>query len=474
MRDTILIKNKVGLMHPQEAGNGGGATKNVIIMGAAGRDFHNFNLCFKDDPRYRVIAFTAAQIPAIADRLFPPALAGSLYPAGIPIFPEEQLVDLIRRQRVDLVAFSYSDLAHVEVMHLAAIVTAAGADFILIGNKRTMLEARKPVLAVCGVRTGCGKSQTTRRVCEIVRELGHRVVVVRHPMPYGDLKEQVAQRFSSYEDFRTYRCTIEEREEYEPLVEQGITVFGGLDFSRILEAAEAEADVIVWDGGNNDTPFFCPDIHIVVFDPLRAGHELLYYPGETNMLLADIAVINKVNTAPAEKVERVRQNIRQHNAGATIVLAESPFLVSRPAAIRGKRVLVVEDGPSLTHGEMEYGAGELAARKYEADEVVDPRPYATGSIKETFHRYPHIGPVLPTMGYGREQIYELEQTINRSGCDLVLFATPIHLPRLLSVRLPTMRVRYEYCDHGQPSLKEVLVKILREKGVRKREGEERI
>ena len=441
--------------------------ENVIIMGAAGRDFHNFNVCFKNNGRYRVIAFTAAQIPAIADRLFPPALAGSLYPAGIPIFPEEQLADLIRQQGVDLVAFSYSDLPHAEVMHRASLVTAAGADFILLGNKRTMLEARKPVVAVCGVRTGCGKSQTTRKVCEIVRKLGHRVVVVRHPMPYGDLQDQVVQRFSSYGDFSKWCCTIEEREEYEPLVEQGITVFGGLDFERILQAAQAEADVIVWDGGNNDTPFFRPDIHIVVFDPLRAGHELLYYPGEANMLMADIALINKVNTAPAEKVELVRQNIQQHNGGATIVLAESPFLVSRPEAIRGKRVLVVEDGPSLTHGEMEYGAGELAARKYEAAEVVDPRPYATGSIKETFRRYPHIGPVLPAMGYGQEQIEDLQETINRTACDLVLFATPIHLPRLLSIRLPTMRVRYEYRDHGQPSLEEIIAKLLPEKGLPK-------
>jgi len=429
----------------------------VIIMGAAGRDFHNFNVYFRDKSRYKVVAFTAAQIPTIEERLYPPELAGNLYPKGIPIFPEAQLAELIKTHKVDLVAFSYSDVPHVEVMHKASIAMAHGADFIFIGAPYTMLKSKKPVVAVCAVRTGCGKSQTTLKVCNILRNLKKKVVVVRHPMPYGDLRTQAVQRFSSYEDFEKNKCTIEEREEYEPLVDQGIVVYAGVDYGQILEDAEQEADLIVWDGGNNDTPFYRPDIHIVLFDPHRAGHELLYFPGETNMLMADIAIINKVNTASLAQVELVRKNIEKHAPKARIVLAESPVLVKNPKQIKGKRVLVVEDGPTLTHGEMPYGAGLIAAKTYGAADVVDPRPYAKGTIRETYLLYPHTGPVLPAMGYSSDQIQDLEDTINSVDCDLVLFATPIHLTRILSINKTTIRVRYEYRDHDHPYLEEALL-----------------
>jgi predicted GTPase len=429
----------------------------VIIMGAAGRDFHNFNMYFRDNARYEVIAFTAAQIPTIEGRLYPPELAGTLYPEGIPIFPESQLAELIQRHAVDLVAFSYSDVSHVDVMHKASIAMAQGADFILIGAPYTMLKSQRPVVAVCAVRTGCGKSQTTRHVCTILRKRNSRVVVVRHPMPYGDLRTQVAQRFSSYGDFEKHKCTIEEREEYEPLVDQGIVVYAGVDYGQILKMAEQEADCIVWDGGNNDTPFYRPDIHIVLFDPHRAGHELLYFPGETNMLMADIAVINKVDTASVAQVELVRKNVARYAPKASIVLAESPVLVSNPEQIRGKRVMVVEDGPTLTHGEMPYGAGFIAAQTYGAAQVVDPRPYAKATIRDTYLLYPHIGPVLPAMGYTRNQILDLESTINNAPCDIVVFATPIHLTRILSINKPAIRVRYEYQDHDHPYLEEVLI-----------------
>jgi len=433
----------------------------VIIMGAAGRDFHNFNVYFRDNPRYTVVAFTAAQIPNIEERLYPVELAGKLYPKGIPIYPEGQLTDLIRKHKVDLVAFSYSDVPHVEVMHKASVAMAEGADFILIGAPYTMLKSRKPMVAVCAVRTGCGKSQTTRKVCSILQKADKRVVVVRHPMPYGDLRTQIVQRFSTYDDFERKQCTIEEREEYEPLVDQGIVVYAGVDYGKILDEAEKEADVIVWDGGNNDTPFYRPDIHIVLFDPHRAGHELLYFPGETNMLMADIAVINKVDTASLAQVEQVRKNIKTHAPKAMIVLADSPVTVTNPGQIQGKRVLVVEDGPTLTHGEMPYGAGLIAAKAYGAGEIVDPRPYAVGTIKEIYLRYAHLGSVLPAMGYSNEQIDELEQTINSVDCDLVLFATPIQLTRILSLNKPTLRVRYEYQDRQHPTLETVLVDRLK-------------
>ncbi|MBW2299755.1 MAG: GTPase [Deltaproteobacteria bacterium] len=429
----------------------------VIIMGAGGRDFHNFNVYFKDNPRYRVICFTAAQIPNIEGRKYPPELSGKFYPEGIPIFPEKILRDLICEHEVDLVALSYSDIPHVEVMHKASVAMAEGADFILIGAPYTMLKSQKPVVAVCAVRTGCGKSQTTRKVCEILRKKDKKVVVVRHPMPYGDLRKQVLQRFSTYEDFLKHHCTIEEREEYEPIVDLGIVVYAGVDYARILNAAQEEADVIVWDGGNNDTPFYRPEVHIVLFDPHRPGHELLYYPGETNMLMADIAIINKVDTAPSRNVEIVRRNIEKHAPRAEIVLAESPVLVSSPERIRGNRVLVVEDGPTLTHGEMPYGAGAIAARKYGAGELVDPHEYAVGTIREAYKQYPHIGPVLPAMGYSENQIRDLQDTINRAECDLVIFATPIHLTRIVSIARPAIRVRYEYQDHGRPLLEELLL-----------------
>lgn len=434
----------------------------VIIMGAGGRDFHNFNVYFKDNPRYNVIAFTAAQIPDIEGRLYPSELSGELYPEGIPVYPETELTHLIRENKVDLVALSYSDIPHVTVMHKASIAMAEGADFILIGAPYTMLKAEKPVVAVCAVRTGCGKSQATRKVCEILRDYGKKVVVVRHPMPYGDLRAQVVQRFSQYEDFEKHHCTIEEREEYEPIVDQGMVVYAGVDYGRILKEAEKEADVIVWDGGNNDTPFYYPDVHIVLFDPHRPGHELLYYPGETNMLMANIAVINKVDTASLADIEQVRRNILKYAPQAEIVLAESPVLVSAPESIEGKRVLVVEDGPTLTHGEMPYGAGYIAAKTFGASKLVDPRPYAVGTIEKTYLLYAHIGPVLPAMGYSKVQIEELERTINRTDCDLVLFATPIHLTRILKIDKPTIRVRYEYRDHGQPRLEDVLLNRFRD------------
>jgi len=432
----------------------------VIIMGAAGRDFHNFNVYFRDNPRYRVIAFTAAQIPDIEGRLYPPQLSGRAYPQGIPIYPEENLAGLIEEHGIDLVAFSYSDVSYQDVMHKSAIVTAKGADFMLPGTTCTMLRSSRTVVAVCAVRTGCGKSQTTRKVCEILQGLGRKVVVVRHPMPYGDLRRQVMQRFSSFSDFDDQQCTIEEREEYESLVEKGIVVYAGIDYARILKEAEREGEIIVWDGGNNDTPFFHPDIHIVLFDPHRAGHELLYYPGEANMLMADIAIINKVDSSPRGKVEKVRRNIELHAPEAKIIMAESPVFVSRPDMIQGKKVLVVEDGPTLTHGDMASGAGMSAAIKYEAAEVVDPRPFATGTIRDVFRRYPHIEAVLPAMGYHRRQIEDLGLTINNAECDLVLFATPIHLPRILSLRKPSLRVRYDYTDHGSPTLEEVLIRHL--------------
>jgi predicted GTPase len=428
----------------------------VIIMGAAGRDFHNFNLLYKDNPQYQVVAFTAAQIPLVHDRIYPPELAGSLYPAGIPFYPEEELAALIRDQHADLVVLSYSDIPYVEVMHKASLVAAAGADFLLPAAARTWLAATKPVIAVCAVRTGCGKSQTTRKICDILAGLGKKAVVVRHPMPYGDLRRQVVQRFATFEDFSRYRLTIEEREEYEPLVDQGIVVYGGIDYRQILAQAEQEADVIVWDGGNNDTPFFAPDLLVVLFDALRPGHERAYFPGETNMLLADIAIINKVNAAKPEDIETIRANISRYAPKADIVLAISPPLVKEPERIAGKTVLVVEDGPTLTHGGMAFGAGFVAAQNFGAAEIVDPRPFAVGSLQEVFSRYPHIGRVLPAMGYSEAQIRDLEATINNAPADLVLFSTPIHLCRLLTCNKPTIRVRYEYQDYAEPTLAEVL------------------
>ncbi|MCP3955519.1 MAG: GTPase, partial [Desulfobacterales bacterium] len=434
----------------------------ALIMGAAGRDFHNFNVYFRDNKRYNVIGFTATQIPDIEGRLYPPQLAGKMYPEGIPIYTDEKLADLIKSHAIDLVAFSYSDVPHNEVMHKASVVTAAGADFIIIGAPYTMITSSKKVVSVCAVRTGCGKSQTSRKVCQILQKMGKQVVIVRHPMPYGDLTRQIVQRFSSYADFEKHDCTIEEREEYEPVVAMGAVVYAGIDYERILREAEKEADVIVWDGGNNDAPFFKPDVNIVVFDPHRAGHETTYHPGETNMLMADIAVLNKVDSAAPEKVAQVRQTIEQHNPDARIILADSAILVDDPEQIEGKRVLVVEDGPTLTHGEMAYGAGTIAARRFNAAGLVDPRPYLAGTLQDTFAAYSGIGALLPAMGYSRRQVEDMETTINNTDCDLVLFATPIDLTRLIKINKPTIRVRYEYRDNSEPTLESLLVRYFHE------------
>ena len=434
--------------------------ENVIIMGAAGRDFHNFNVYFRGNDRYNVVGFTATQIPDIDGRRYPAELAGEQYADGLPIFADDKLGQLIREHKVDLVAFSYSDVTHAEVMHKASVVTANGADFIIIGAPYTMLESTKKVISVCAVRTGCGKSQTSRRVVEILQQMGKKVVSVRHPMPYGDLTKQVVQRFATYADMEKHNCTIEEREEYEPVVRMGAVVYAGVDYEMILRQAEQEADVIVWDGGNNDTPFYKPDINIVVFDPHRAGHETAYHPGETNMLMADIAVINKVDSADPKDVEMVRRTIAGHNAKARIILADSEVLAETPEEIKGKKVLVVEDGPTLTHGEMTFGAGVIAAQRFGAAEIVDPRPYLAGSLEQTFAQYPHIGSVLPAMGYSPQQVKDLEATINRTECDLVLVATPIDLTRLVQIDKPTVRIRYEYKDNSRPTLGDLIQELL--------------
>ena len=442
--------------------------KRIVIMGAAGRDFHNFNVCFRGHPEYRVVAFTATQIPNIEGRVYPPELAGSGYPDGIDILPESDLPQIIEEKNVDEVVFAYSDVPHEYVMHQASLCLAHGVDFRLLGPDHTMLESRKPVVAVTAVRTGVGKSQTTRRVVEILKGVGLRVVAVRHPMPYGNLLDQVVQRFASYEDLDRYQTTIEEREEYEPHLDRGAVVYAGVDYGRILEQAEEEADVIVWDGGNNDLPFYRPDVHIVLVDPHRPGHEYQYHPGEANLRRADVVIINKIDTAGPEGVNTVRKNIARLNPTAVVIDAASPIFVDDPGAIRGRRVLVVEDGPTLTHGEMKYGAGVVAAKKFGCSELVDPRPYAVGSIIGTFERYPGIGTLLPAMGYGREQVRDLEATLNRVDCDLVAIATPIDLRRLVSINKPMVRVRYELQEIGQPTLNDVLAERLalaRETGV---------
>jgi predicted GTPase len=434
--------------------------ENVIIMGAAGRDFHNFNVYFRGNDRYNVICFTATQIPDIDGRLYPPELSGKQYPNGIPIRSDENLMELIKEKKVDLVAFSYSDVPHNEVMHKASQATAAGADFIIIGAPYTMIESSKTVISVCAVRTGCGKSQTSREIVRALQGMGKKVVSVRHPMPYGDLTQQVVQRFADYDDFDKHNCTIEEREEYEPVVNMGAVIYAGVDYEKILRQAEQEAEVIVWDGGNNDTPFFKPDIHVVVFDPHRVGHETTYHPGETNMLMADIAVINKVDSADPKDVDTLRATIARNNPRAKIVLADSLVTAENGESMRGKRVLVIEDGPTLTHGEMTFGAGVIAARQYGAAEIIDPRPYLVGSLVETFQKYPDIGAVLPAMGYGDQQIEDLERTINAVDCDAVVSATPIDLTRLVKIDKPTLRVRYEYKDNSDPTLKGLIQSML--------------
>lgn len=430
--------------------------RRVIIMGAAGRDFHNFNAVFRSDEAHEVVAFTATQIPNIEGRRYPPALSGPIYPDGIPIHAEDELSDLIRDLSADEVVFAYSDVSHVYVMHKASQVLAAGADFRLIGPNASRFASSKPVVSVCAVRTGSGKSQTTRRVAEALRAMGLTPVVVRHPMPYGDLAKQAVQRFASYEDLEKHDTTIEEREEYEPHLSQGTVVYAGVDYEAILRQAEAEADVVLWDGGNNDLPFYVSDLHIVVVDPHRPGHELAYHPGEANLRMADVVVINKIDTADEENVETVRANALSVNPQATIVNAASPISVQDPEAIRGAKVLVVEDGPTLTHGEMAYGAGVVAAQRFGAAEIIDPRPYAVGSIVETFAKYPTTGDVLPAMGYGDAQRAELEQTINATPADLVLVATPIDLGRILDIKHPNQRVRYDLKEIGQPTLETLL------------------
>jgi predicted GTPase len=432
----------------------------TIIAGAAGRDFHDFNTVFRGDDGAQVVAFTATQIPNIEGRLYPPALSGPLYPEGIPIHPESELEGLIRRHEVDEVVFSYSDVSHEYVMHLASRILAAGAGFRLMNPRRTMLKSTKPIVAVCAVRTGSGKSQTSRKVLEILQsELGYtRVVAVRHPMPYGDLAAQAVQRFASHADMDRAHCTIEEREEYEPYIERNAVIFAGVDYEAILRKAEEEADIIIWDGGNNDLPFFRPDYHIVVVDPHRPGHELRYHPGETNLRMADAVVINKIDTADSSGVNTVLSSVRAVNPSAVIVRGASPLFVEDPAAIQGKRVLVIEDGPTLTHGEMAYGAGVVAARQYGASEIVDPHPYAVRTIADTYNKYPTTGAVLPAMGYGREQMADLEETINRTPVDLVIIATPIDLGRLVDIDKPNQRVRYELQEIGRPTLTDLLRK----------------
>ena len=433
----------------------------IIIMGAAGRDFHNFNVYFRDNPAYRVVAFTATQIPDIEGRTYPAELAGGLYPDGIPIFAEEDLISLINEHAIDRVIFAYSDVPYEYVMTKGAEVNAAGADFTMLGPHATMLRSRVPVISVCAVRTGSGKTSVSKKLCQLLRACNKTVVVVRHPMPYGNLTQQAVQRFSSYEDIERMGCTIEEREEYETHIDAGCTVYAGVDYEKILRQAETEADIIIWDGGNNDFSFFKPDLNIVVADPHRAGDELTYYPGEINARMADVVVINKQDTAELEKIELVRRNIMKVNPAAKIIDSASPITVEHPELIRGKRVLVVEDGPTLTHGGMKYGAGFIAARKAGAKEIVDPRPFTTGTITETFREYPEIGPLLPAMGYSDEQINDLERTINAADCDAVVIGTPIDLTRVIKINKPATRVRYGIKEIGDANLEAVIEEFLK-------------
>lgn len=428
----------------------------TLIMGAAGRDFHNFNVFYRDNAAYDVVAFTATQIPDIEGRVYPAELAGSLYPAGIPIYSESELTKVIADQQIDQVVFAYSDVPHEYVMHQASIVLAAGSDFQLLGPRVTQVKSSKPVVSVCAVRTGAGKSQTTRRVSLILRDMGYKVAAIRHPMPYGDLVKQAVQRYADYVDLDKHECTIEEREEYEPHIDNGIIVYAGVDYERILRQAEQEVDIILWDGGNNDFPFYVSDLEIVVADPHRPGHEYSYHPGEVNARTADVIVINKVDTANPEAIIQVRDSLNKLNPSAVVIEAASPLFVDDPAAIQGKRVLVVEDGPTLTHGEMAYGAGWVAARRFGAAEIIDPRPFAVGSIQATFAKYPTTGNVLPAMGYGAQQTSELEETINKTDADLVIIGTPIDLSRVLKIDKPFQRVRYELQEIGQPTLAEIL------------------
>ncbi len=435
----------------------------ILIMGAAGRDFHNFNVYFRENEGYDVVGFTATQIPNIEGRLYPGSLAGDLYPNGIPIFPEDDLVPLIDEHSIDQVIFAYSDVSHEYVMHRASRVIAAGADFRLMGTHNTQVKSVKPVVSICAARTGSGKSQTSRYVAETLIDLGYKVAAIRHPMPYGDLEKQAVQRFATYDDLDIQDCTIEEREEYEPHIDRGVIVYAGVDYEKILRQAETEVDIILWDGGNNDLPFYVSDLQIVVVDPHRPGHELRYHPGEANVIAADVIVINKVETAEKEAVAAVRENVTGLNPGAVIIEAASPIRLEDGGSIEGKRVLVVEDGPTLTHGGMAYGAGWIAAERYGAVEIIDPRPFAVGSIREVYDKYPSTGKVLPAMGYGDSQIAELEETINAADVDLVIIGTPIDLGRILNIEKPAIRVRYDLEPTGDPSLKDIIAENFRNK-----------
>ena len=439
--------------------------KNVIIIGAAGRDFHNFNICYRDNQEFNVVAFTAAQIPDIDGRQYPPELAGPLYPDGIPIRAQSDLPALIHDLEVDICAFSYSDVSYQEVMNVASVVNAAGADFLLIGPRHSMIESTRPVIAVGAVRTGCGKSQTSRRVIELLMDMGLKVVAIRHPMPYGDLTAQKVQRFAAIDDLHEHHCTIEEMEEYEPHVVRGNVIYAGVDYEAILREAEKEADVIIWDGGNNDFPFYKPDLMITVADPHRVGHELSYYPGETTLRMADIVVINKIDTSGPDQLHQLRDNILKVNPGARVVDAASPLNVDHPDRIRGKRVLVVEDGPTLTHGQMKFGAGTVAAQKFGAAEFIDPRPFAVGKIRETFETYPETGALLPAMGYGKQQKKDLEETIRATDCDAVVIGTPIDLTRVISIDQPVVKVGYELQEIGKPDLCELLCEFLKDRNL---------
>jgi predicted GTPase len=433
----------------------------TIILGAAGRDFHNFNTYFRDNERYDIVAFTATQIPDIEGRIYPPELAGSLYPKGIPIFDEKDLPRIIKEHSIDQVIMSYSDISHVEVMQKASLVLAIGPDFRLMGTKHTCIKSTKPVIAVCAVRTGAGKSQVTRKLGQILREHGKNVAVIRHPMPYGDLRKQVWQRFAKLDDLDKHECTIEEREEYYGHIEAGNLVFAGIDYGKILEEAEKEADIILWDGGNNDFPFYFPDLWITVADPHRIGHETTYYPGHTNLLASDIIIVNKVDTAEPEAVEKLIQTIKKENPGALIIKSKSPISVENPEMIKGKRVLVIEDGPTLTHGDMKYGAGIVASKAYNAAEIIDPRPFAVDSINETFKKYKHLQEVLPAMGYGIEQIKDLEETVNKADADAVVIGTPIDLRKLIQINKPATRVIYNMDNESA----QILFDILKSKGL---------
>jgi predicted GTPase len=438
----------------------------ILIMGAAGRDFHNFQVCFRDDPSVEVVAFTATQIPGIENRIFPPELSGSLYPSGVPILPEENLPEIIRKHGVQQVIFAYSDIAHTDVMHKASLAMSLGADFVLLGPDRTMVKSSIPVISVCAVRTGCGKSGITEKVWEILKGKGIRTVVVRHPMPYCDLNRMRVERFAALEDLDRYACTVEEREEYEHLVVKGITVYAGVDYESILRAAEKEAQVILWDGGNNDFSFYRPDLEIVVLDPHRPGHERLYHPGEVNLLRAKVLVINKVDTATPEAVGRLLTSIAQANPGAKVLQTASRIYVEGGDRIKGKKVLVVEDGPTVTHGGMTYGAGALAARQHGAAELVDPRPFAVGSLKSVLEAYPHLTQALPAEGYFPRQLKDMEATIQATPCDLVLIATPIDLSRLIRISRPVLRVSYRVEDWGEPTLTQMIQGFIQEKNLK--------